>query len=642
MTTGGGKTSASPLGAAFRSWVPNRPRFLLALGLPLVMGGTYLAWARAEIVMSNRAVLLHVVTVLFWTLSTVLAYGLAARLLARLGAGAADRVSALVPALSYLALMIIYAGGVIGIVSWGEPMNLPILRYALPDIFNLSRAQSLPLAAPIAALIAPPLVFLVLFQVGRIRWCRGGGAPAPPPGGPARRLRYLITALWLSLAAFGVVNWARPGACYGEPVYDFFLAKHPIFTMSGQRSEAAVQDLIARGGLPKQTPRVRNVILFIVDDLRFDRISLDGYERLTDPFLRSLAREMHFHRVETVLANGSESRGGILATLTSKDISELSHLSYTLSDYLVDQGFESTMILSGDHSWYNLAKGYGKTIHRLVDGGMVKGPHGVFDDELLVSEAAALPMAGDRRHFFYFHLMSVHELGYLYPEFRAAPVPLAGNGRADEANAARPTADYPASLYDRRIRQADDIIRRVMAQLRAKGYLDDALCVVTADHGEVLNTAGLRGHGRSMAREALQIPLLFFASGALPAFQRSDYCVQLDIAPTIVDLIGLQIPSSWEGHSLCRGPTSPWSYHQGTFRYKKRENAVVYRVPPRVLKYSFAVTRPDDEDEQTLYDLISDPEEQRNLLRSPEIPAGLLQDIRAHAHAHFAPEPAPR
>jgi arylsulfatase A-like enzyme len=154
----------------------------------------------------------------------------------------------------------------------------------------------------------------------------------------------------------------------------------------------------------------------------------------------------------------------------------------------------------------------------------------------------------------------------------------------------------------------------------------------------MLGEIGIYGHGRSMARAALQIPLLFFGSAAIPEFHHSDYAVQLDIAPTIVDLVGLRVPPSWQGRALSREATNPWSYHQCTIPYLKREDAVVFRIPPRVLKYSFSVTDPDNRGKQRLYDLISDSAEKNDLVDSPAVSAPLLQEIRDRVHAHFRGE----
>ena len=626
---------------AFPSWSRNRFRFFFLLFLPSIMGAAYLSWARWQAGIGYGPMMVHLVVLSFWTITTAFIYAACGHLLSRVSRRLSDRLSAVVPAASYLGLAVIYVSSVIGIVNWGESMNWPILRHALPDVFNIASALSLPAAYPFAVLTVPPLLFIAVFQCMRIKWgdLKPQGQRLTEPAAPVHRLRIMILSLWVCLGLYGVSVWDRPKVRNGEPVYDFFLDKHQTLPMSDQRNQSAARDLIARKSLPKQAPRVKNVILFIVDALRSDRLSLYGYERMTDPFLRSLAKVMPFHRIDTALSNGNESRGGVLATLTSKNVSAISHLNYTLSDYLVDQGFESTMILSSDQSWYNLQAAYGKSIHRLVHGGTHPGPHGNCDDDMLISEATELPPAGDKHHFFYFHLMSVHELGYLQPHFRDMELESVGKETRTGPKAQPTNTDQAmVAFYDQRVRQADDVIRQIMAQLQIKGYLRDAICVVTADHGEMLGETNMYGHGRSMARPALQIPILFFGSAALPEFHHSDFAVQLDIAPTIVDLVGLRIPSSWQGRSLCRDATNSWSYHECTFLYKKREDAVVYRVPPRVLKYSFSVSDPENHEKQRLYDLISDPAEKNNLIDSPTVSAQLLQEIRGRAHEHFASE----
>jgi glucan phosphoethanolaminetransferase (alkaline phosphatase superfamily) len=419
----------------------------------------------------------------------------------------------------------------------------------------------------------------------------------------------------------------RPRVWSGEPIFDFFLADKYSKETSAESKLMAIEDVCARAALPKQTPSRKNIILFIVDALRADHLSIYGYDRLTDPNLRALSHRWPSRKVDIALSNANESFGGISAILSSKNVSQINNFCFTLSDYLMDQGFDATMILSGNHHWYGLDQSYGKSRCRFIDGSRYPGPNGVEDDEMLVQEAARLDQAGDNRHFIYFHLMSVHDAGFIQEHFRQAePQTIKGTGV--------PNMDSAADPYDQRILQADDVICRVMKQLEAKGYLNDFLCVVTADHGQLLGEHGNFGHGKNMAFPVLRIPILFFGSD-LPTVFHSENAVQLDIAPTIVDLAGLQIPSSWQGISLCRGTTSQWSFHGTTWHFRVSEEAVVYRDASHMFKYSFAMMDPNNIGKQRIFDLIDDPTETTNLIDSPAFDPLLLNQLRRQSSEHF-------
>ena len=98
------------------------------------------------------------------------------------------------------------------------------------------------------------------------------------------------------------------------------------------------------------------------------------------------------------------------------------------------------------------------------------------------------------------------------------------------------------------MRQADGIIRQIFDALRAKRYLDDAVVVVTGDHGEGLGERHW-AHGWHLYNEDIRIPMLLYDAPAA-TYPDLSFAAQVDIAPTILDRLGLPIPASWEGQSL--------------------------------------------------------------------------------------------
>jgi arylsulfatase A-like enzyme len=106
-----------------------------------------------------------------------------------------------------------------------------------------------------------------------------------------------------------------------------------------------------------------------------------------------------------------------------------------------------------------------------------------------------------------------------------------------------------SNRYDNGVLQADASIGQALALLRARGRLDDALVVITGDHGESLGERGHFGHSWTLDKEVLDVPLLIWDSRGRCCAPQA-YASQLDIAPTILRSLGLPIPASWQGLPL--------------------------------------------------------------------------------------------
>ena len=108
-------------------------------------------------------------------------------------------------------------------------------------------------------------------------------------------------------------------------------------------------------------------------------------------------------------------------------------------------------------------------------------------------------------------------------------------------------------LYDAEIRFMDVHLGRLLDALRASGRYDDALIIVTADHGELLGEHGHTGHGAWLWEELLRIPLLIHYPGARDAGSESEALVSIvDILPLISDELtrSLPLPEGVDGVAL--------------------------------------------------------------------------------------------
>jgi len=115
---------------------------------------------------------------------------------------------------------------------------------------------------------------------------------------------------------------------------------------------------------------------------------------------------------------------------------------------------------------------------------------------------------------------------------------------------------YVQALYDGEVRVFDDMVGRWLAKLESLGILDDTLVIVTADHGEELMERGHVGHSScnlngTLYDECIHVPLIMRYPKRLPAgVVVRQQVSQVDVMPTIFDLLGFDMPKPCDGSSL--------------------------------------------------------------------------------------------
>jgi arylsulfatase A-like enzyme len=112
--------------------------------------------------------------------------------------------------------------------------------------------------------------------------------------------------------------------------------------------------------------------------------------------------------------------------------------------------------------------------------------------------------------------------------------------------------DY-TPLYLNELLYMDWIITSILDQLKDSGLLDNTLVVITDDHGEMLGeNGGPIGHGWAVTPALANIPLIIMDPGR-PGYRINDTIgSQVDLLPTILDLLGISIPEGqfYQGTSL--------------------------------------------------------------------------------------------
>jgi len=110
---------------------------------------------------------------------------------------------------------------------------------------------------------------------------------------------------------------------------------------------------------------------------------------------------------------------------------------------------------------------------------------------------------------------------------------------------------YFDDLYDGEIAFMDEYVGMLLDRIEAKGVKDNTLVVVTADHGEGLGDHGEPTHAMLLFDATLHVPLIIRLPGEAARTARiPDMVRSIDIAPTILDVLGEEIPADFEGVSL--------------------------------------------------------------------------------------------
>lgn len=173
--------------------------------------------------------------------------------------------------------------------------------------------------------------------------------------------------------------------------------------------------------------------------------------------------------------------------------------------------------------------------------------------------------------------------------------------------------------YYRMITGIDNAIARLLETLKEKGLDRNTIIIYSADNGFLMGDRGTAGKWNHY-EQSLRIPLIVY-DPRLPENKRGQVVTKLvssiDMAPTFVEMAGLDIPSVYQGRSLA-------PLLQGESAADWREDIFVEHMfnryndwhAVRDARYKYAVYY--DDDYACLYDLENDPTELVNLVENAE------------------------
>jgi arylsulfatase A-like enzyme len=319
--------------------------------------------------------------------------------------------------------------------------------------------------------------------------------------------------------------------------------------------------------------RPPNLLLVVLDTLRADRLGAYGSTRALTPFLDELAaRGVVFERA---YATSSWTSPSIASLFTSRHPiqhgivgfeSVLGQGEATLAESLRAQGFSSGGFSANFRIAENLGYGQGFDVWRAYLASTDERDHGPKVPARFVREQALDWLAGvwhresPRPVFLYLHFMEPHS-PYDPPDpVRERLVPRASRAEIDAANAVLLDFRFDdlsdqqvallAALYDAEVAALDAELRTLFAALDANGFLEHSIVVVVADHGEEFREHGKLLHGITLFEPGVRVPWLLIAPGLAAGRRLSQPVSLLDVAPTLLDLLGAPVQARFEGHSL--------------------------------------------------------------------------------------------
>lgn len=359
-----------------------------------------------------------------------------------------------------------------------------------------------------------------------------------------------------------------------------------------------IQEEIVVRNLPQAKESTPNVLLIVIDTLRADHLSLQGYERNTDPNLTRLANEgVMFENAYatsswTLTAHASlftgrwnyehKADGGRSLDDTYPTIAEaLSARGYRTGAF--NGNFETVTKRWGFARGFAHFEDYYQTIPQLA----VSSFYGRFLEYYALHKVLGMEFSIDRRwapsvnqsaldwidqntekpFFAFINYYDVHA-PYISPErarFSEFENP-GGLVNTDWTTAGIYNPKTPEQVqgeidaYDGGIYYTDQQIQNLLDELNQRGVLENTIVVITSDHGELFGEHGLWEHHNSLYKPVIYVPLIIWHPESVPQGIRIPTTVSnVSIPVTVLDLIGYSDQTEFPGSSLAdlwRNPDS--------------------------------------------------------------------------------------
>jgi arylsulfatase A-like enzyme len=405
--------------------------------------------------------------------------------------------------------------------------------------------------------------------------------------------------------------------------------------------------------MPKRG-RKPNIVLFGVDSLRADHMSCYGYPRLTTPYIDRFAQggtlfeRTYSPHIPTTSAYSSMLTG---MDVFSTQVVALRHKGglrpeiKTLPAILKEAGYATTCVgFSGNAA----SRGFDKYLDFAGWGSWNEGRSPKAEN----LNAVALPeldrlVAQDQPFFLFLRHMDPHA-PYLPPApyermFYHGNESDPSNKSMERVMTFKPFCDFFASWmppgisdkdyviaqYDGSVAYMDACIQTIFTAMEAHGILDNTIVALNGDHGETLYDHECFFDHHGLYEPTLHVPLIIRCPGKVPAGRRvAGYNLHKDLVPTLLELAEVDAGGiAFDGKSLTPMVRGDLASHESEFYLTEctwmRKHG--WRTPEWklivALEPDFHFKPPVE-----LYNLVEDPEENRDLAESEPEMVALLRN----------------
>jgi len=431
-------------------------------------------------------------------------------------------------------------------------------------------------------------------------------------------------------------------------------------------------------------PRRPNIVMVLVDDMRWDEMRAAGHPFIDTPHMDRVAREgARFLNAFATTPLCSPSRASFLTgqyAHTNGITDNTARPSHTLRTFPAAlqragyrTGFFGKWHMGNDDSprpgfnhWVAMP-GQGEAVDPSlnVDGERVNAK-GYTTDLLTDYVECFIERPSDQPFLVYLAHKAIHPNVIQKDDGSLVPIPgqpggfvaaerhrgrYAGRPMPRRASAFKPPLGKPALLRpveglpplgretattDEEIRGriemllgVDDSLGRILATLEKQRVLDDTVVVFTSDHGYFYGEHGLNEERRLAYEETIRIPLLIRYPRRVAAnVTRSQMVLSIDLAPTLLELAGVQPGADLQGRSLIPVLERDSRDWRSSFLVEYYSDTVFQRI--HQMGYSAARTERHKyiqyrelEGMDELYDLEADPFEETNMIGRPDAGATL-------------------
>jgi arylsulfatase A-like enzyme len=400
---------------------------------------------------------------------------------------------------------------------------------------------------------------------------------------------------------------------------------------------------------PRRTHRP-NVIILIIESLRADQLRTYGSRRDIMPTVDALARESrvflnaytHSSHTDYATITPLSSHYPLRSKTAYAYPEDPSYPRVLIYDVLKALKYRTAVFSSSNEYWGGMIN-FLRTgnIDRFFHAANFKGPSyvmdgdagfaqwtretkhaGSVDDRHTVSEALQWIGSVKREPFFLsLNLQSSHLPYAVPPDFprRFAPEKLDFTIRF--AHFPRDKVQVVKDVYADSLAYVDSQIARLVEYLKQERLWNNTLIVLTSDHGQAFYEHDFASHASAIFDEVMKVPLLIRAPGLSPGVEHR-LAQHVDVAPSVLGLMGLPVHPSFQGVDLITSAPEP-----------KRSAYMVAQTP---LAYQYGIVRSGfkliyDEHERRylLYNLTADPGEQTNIAASqPEVVQELAKRLQ--------------